>query len=70
MSGNKADLKTFTAHGCYGATVITALIAQNTTSVQGEIVHPCPPEFVANQVRKALCYLIYKKWINENDLFR
>lgn len=48
----KADLKTFAAHGCFGTTVITALTAQNTTGVQG--VHPCTPEFVANQVRIAL----------------
>jgi hydroxymethylpyrimidine/phosphomethylpyrimidine kinase len=47
----KADLKTFAAHGCYGATVITALTAHNTTGVQYGI-HSCNPEFVANQVRK------------------
>ncbi|KAF8872670.1 Phosphomethylpyrimidine kinase-domain-containing protein [Gymnopilus junonius] len=42
------DLKTFAAHRCYGASVITALTAQNTTGVQG--VHPCPPEFVVQQL--------------------
>ena len=45
----KADLKTFTALGCYGASVITALTAQNTTGVQG--VYSIPPEFVESQVR-------------------
>lgn len=48
-AGIQADLKTFTALQCYGASVITALTAQNTLGVQA--VHPCPPEFVAQQVR-------------------
>ena len=57
----KADLKTFAAHGCFGTTVITALTAQNTNGVQG--VHPCTPEFVANQVRKSslLVFNLQKK---------
>lgn len=46
---DKADLKTFAAHGCYGTSVVTALTAQNTMGVQG--VHGAPPEFVAQQVR-------------------
>ena len=29
-AGIQADLKTIAAHGCYGASVITALTAQNT----------------------------------------
>ena len=32
-AGIQADLKTFMAHGCYGAGVITALTAQNTQGV-------------------------------------
>ena len=32
-AGIQADLKTFSALGVYGASVITALTAQNTTSV-------------------------------------
>ena len=34
-AGIQADLKTFSALGVYGASVITALTAQNTTGVQG-----------------------------------
>ena len=44
----KADLKTFTALGCYGTSAATALTAQNTIGVQA--VHPVPPEFVEQQV--------------------
>lgn len=46
------DLKTFTALGCYGTSVITALTAQNTLGVHG--VHACPPEFVQAQLRAVL----------------
>jgi len=51
-AGIQADLKTFTALGCYGASVITALTAQNTTGVQG--VHPAPAIFVEQQLRSVL----------------
>ncbi|KAG9119965.1 hypothetical protein FRC07_004761 [Ceratobasidium sp. 392] len=47
-----AGLKTFAAHGCYGTSVATTLVAQNTLGVQG--VHPAPPEFVAQQIRCVL----------------
>ena len=43
----QADLKTFTVLGCYGASVVTALTAQNTKGVQG--VHADPPSFVEGQ---------------------
>jgi hydroxymethylpyrimidine/phosphomethylpyrimidine kinase len=33
-AGIQQDLKTLTAMGCYGATVITALTSQNTMGVQ------------------------------------
>ena len=35
-AGVQADLKTFSALGVYGASVITALTAQNTRGVQGD----------------------------------
>lgn len=46
-AGIQADLKTFSAFGVYGASVITALTAQNTTGVKG--VHAVPPAFVVAQ---------------------
>ena len=46
-AGVQADLKTFSALGVYGASVITALTAQNTVGVQG--VHGAPPDFIAAQ---------------------
>lgn len=47
-AGIQADLKTFSALGCYGMTVITALTAQNTVSVTG--IQAVPPEFIALQM--------------------
>lgn len=47
-AGIQADLKTFSALGVYGASVITALTAQNTVGVQG--IHDIPPDFVARQM--------------------
>jgi hydroxymethylpyrimidine/phosphomethylpyrimidine kinase len=51
-AGIQADLKTFSALGVYGASVITALTAQNTIGVQG--VHPVPHAFVAAQMSSVL----------------
>jgi hydroxymethylpyrimidine/phosphomethylpyrimidine kinase len=48
-AGIQADLKTFSALGVYGASVITALTAQNTMRV--EAVHVVPPDFVLSQMR-------------------
>ncbi len=47
-AGIQADLKAFSACGVYGASVITALTAQNTKGVTG--IHDVPPEFVAAQM--------------------
>jgi hydroxymethylpyrimidine/phosphomethylpyrimidine kinase len=47
-AGIQADLKTFSALGVYGASVVTALTAQNTGSVTA--VHELPPAFVAAQM--------------------
>lgn len=48
-AGIQADLKTFSALEVYGASVITALTAQNTLGV--EAVQVVPPDFVLAQVR-------------------
>jgi hydroxymethylpyrimidine/phosphomethylpyrimidine kinase len=47
-AGIQADLKTFSALGAYGTSVITALTAQNTCGVTG--VHLVPPGFVTEQL--------------------
>jgi len=47
-AGIQADLKTFSALGVYGASVITALTAQNTLGV--EAVHVVPADFVRKQI--------------------
>src|SRR5215210_1065390 len=47
-AGIQADLKTFAAFGVYGASVITALTAQNTSGVSG--IHLVPSEFVTAQI--------------------
>jgi hydroxymethylpyrimidine/phosphomethylpyrimidine kinase len=47
-AGIQADLKTFSALGVYGASVITALTAQNTLGVEG--VHVVPADFVLKQI--------------------
>ena len=46
-AGIQADLKTFAALGIYGASIITALTAQNTKGVSA--VHDVPPAFIAAQ---------------------
>ena len=51
-AGIQADLKTIAAHGCYGASVITALTAQNTLGVTG--IHAVPVDFVAAQLDAVL----------------
>jgi hydroxymethylpyrimidine/phosphomethylpyrimidine kinase len=47
-AGIQADLKTFSALGVYGASVITALTAQNTQGVTG--IHDVPPDFITAQI--------------------
>jgi hydroxymethylpyrimidine/phosphomethylpyrimidine kinase len=47
-AGIQADLKTFAALGVYGASVITALTAQNTRGVSG--IHQVPADFVTAQM--------------------
>ena len=47
-AGTQADLKTFAAFGVYGASVITALTAQNTLGVNA--IHTVPAAFVTAQI--------------------
>ncbi len=51
-AGIQADLKTFSALGCYGMSVITVLTAQNTKGVTG--IHAVPPLFAAEQMDAVL----------------
>ena len=51
-AGIQADLKTFSAIGCYGMSVITALTAQNTRGVNG--IHAVPPAFAVEQIDAVL----------------
>jgi len=47
-AGIQADLKTFSALGVYGASVIAALTAQNTLGVSA--IHDVPSDFIAAQI--------------------
>lgn len=47
-AGIQADLKTFSALGCYGMSAITALTAQNTTGVRA--IHAIPPQMLREQI--------------------
>ena len=51
-AGIQADLKTFSAFGVYGASVITALTAQNTRGVSA--VEPVAASFVVAQIEAVL----------------
>ena len=51
-AGVQADIKTFSALGVYGASVITAVTAQNTRAVTA--VHPVPEPMVAAQIAAVL----------------
>ena len=47
-AGIQADLKTFAAHKTYGMSVITSVVAQNTTGVKNVV--DLPPEFIGEQM--------------------
>lgn len=51
-AGIQADLKSFTALGVYGASVVTALTAQNTVGVQD--IHVPPTAFTEQQLESVL----------------
>lgn len=47
-AGIQADLKTFSAHGLFGMSVILSIVAENTARVIS--VHNVPPQSVADQI--------------------
>ncbi len=47
-AGIQADLKTFSALGCYGMTAIAAITAQNTQGVRA--IHGVPPDILRAQI--------------------
>ncbi len=51
-AGIQADLKTFSALGCYGSSAITAVVDEDTQHVYG--IHALPPAMVAAQVNTIL----------------
>ena len=51
-AGIQADLKAFSACGCFGTTAIVAVVDENTIGVTG--VHPVPLEFVTGQIDSVL----------------
>lgn len=51
-AGLQADLKTFSALGCYGMTAVVAIVDENTVGVTG--VHPVPVNFVKGQIKSCL----------------
>jgi hydroxymethylpyrimidine/phosphomethylpyrimidine kinase len=54
-AGLQGDLKTFSALGVYGASVVTALTAQSTTGVAA--IHDVPADFVGAQMDAVLADL-------------
>lgn len=51
-AGIQADLKTFSALGCFGTSAITAVTVQNTRGVFG--IHSIPPAVVSGQIKVVL----------------
>ena len=51
-AGIQADLKTISALGCYGTTVITAITAQNTLGVNA--IYPVPIDMIEKQAEAIL----------------
>jgi hydroxymethylpyrimidine/phosphomethylpyrimidine kinase len=51
-AGIQADLKTFSALGCFGTSAITAITVQNTMGVTG--IHSIPPGIVQGQIKAVM----------------
>jgi len=59
-AGIQADLKTFSARGVYGMSVITALTAQNTIGVQS--IYEINPSFVEKQIDSVMTDIGADSW--------
>ncbi len=59
-AGIQADLKTFSARGVFGMSVITALTAQNSIEVQG--ILNIEPEFVGKQIDSVMIDIGADAW--------
>ncbi len=51
-AGIQADLKTFSAMGCFGTSAITAITVQNTKGVTG--IHAVPTEIIKGQIEAVM----------------
>lgn len=51
-AGIQADIKTFAAHGVFGLSVVSAVVAETSQTVAA--VHPVPPEIFAEQLQLLL----------------
>jgi hydroxymethylpyrimidine/phosphomethylpyrimidine kinase len=51
-AGIQADLKTFSAMGCFGTSAITAITVQNTLGVSA--IHSVPPDIIDGQIRAVI----------------
>ena len=51
-AGIQSDLKTFSAFGIFGCSVVTAITSQNTFELRD--VFPIPPKIISNQLKSIL----------------
>jgi hydroxymethylpyrimidine kinase / phosphomethylpyrimidine kinase / thiamine-phosphate diphosphorylase len=51
-AGMQADIKTFSAHGVFGCSVVTAITSQNTFELRD--IYPLPPKIISSQLKAVL----------------
>jgi hydroxymethylpyrimidine/phosphomethylpyrimidine kinase len=51
-AGIQADIKTFSAHGIFGCSVVTAITSQNTFELRD--IYPLPPKIISSQLKAVL----------------
>jgi hydroxymethylpyrimidine/phosphomethylpyrimidine kinase len=51
-AGIQSDIKTFSVHGIFGCSVITAITSQNTFELRN--IFPIPPKIISNQLKSIL----------------